>query len=270
MTKSVSWETQDHIATITLTDEARMNPLGDACVAGLEQAVAQIRHEAVARVLILTARGRGFSVGADLAEYRRRIDDPAQRAVLGPYVGELMARMNQIILDLKALPIPVVCAVNGVAAGGGAGLALAGDLVIAARSAYFYLPFVPALGAVPDMGLSWLLPRGLGRTRALGLALTGEKLSAARAHEWGLIWSCVEDEDLPAEAMKLARRLAAMPPQAIQEARAIFDAAEANDLGAQLAMERSRQMLMVQTDAFAEGVRAFSERRAPDFWSLRG
>ncbi|MGE4335944.1 MAG: enoyl-CoA hydratase-related protein [Pigmentiphaga sp.] len=263
--ESVSWEVHDQIAIITLADEARMNPLGDACVAGLEQAVAQVQHEAVARAVVLTARGRGFSVGADLAEYRKRIDDPAQRAVLGPYVGELMARLNQVILTLKTFPVPVVCAINGVAAGGGAGLALAGDLVIAARSAYFYLPFFPALGAVPDMGLSWLLPRALGRARALGLALTGEKLPAARAQEWGLIWSCVEDEDLPAEAAKLARRLAAMPPQAIQEARAIFAAAETNDLEAQLALERSRQMLMVKTDAFAEGVRAFSERRAPDF-----
>ncbi|MCK9512135.1 MAG: enoyl-CoA hydratase-related protein [Pigmentiphaga sp.] len=265
-TPSVIWAVHDHIATITLADEGGMNPLGDACVAGMEQAVAQIRHEAAARAVILTARGRGFSVGADLAEYRNRIDDPGQRAVLGPYVGELMARMNQVILDLKALPIPVVCAVNGVAAGGGAGLALAGDLVIAARSAYFYLPFFPALGAVPDMGLSWLLPRALGRARAMGLALTGDRLSAAQAREWGLIWSCAEDQGLAAEALALARRLAAMPPQAIREARAIFAAAETNDLKAQLALERSRQMLLVQTDAFAEGVRAFSERREPGFW----
>src|SRR5690606_22161357 len=108
---------------------------------------------------------------------------------LGQYVGQLMARMNPVLQALNELPVPVVCAVNGVAAGGGVGLALAGDVVIAAESSYFYLPFFPALGIVPDMGTTWVLPRAIGRARTFGLALTGEKLPAQKAQEWGLIWS---------------------------------------------------------------------------------
>lgn len=179
-----------------------------------------------------------------------------------------MERMNPVVQALKELPVPVVCAINGVAAGGGVGLALAGDLVVAAKSSYFYLPFFPSLGAVPDMGATWALPRAIGRARALGLALTGEKLPAQTAQEWGLIWACVEDDRLETESRRLARRLAAMPRHSILEARAIFAAAETNTLAQQLDLERARQMELVDGESFAEGVRAFSERRQPDFGGL--
>jgi len=159
----------------------------------------------------------------------------------------------------------VVCAVNGVAAGGGVGLALAADVVVAARSAYFYLPFVPALGAVPDMGASWALPRAVGRARALGLALLGDKLDAPRAADWGLVWACVDDGALMEEAWTLATRLAAMPAHAVAEARALFAASERNNLAQQLALERERQAQLIDGEAFAEGMRAFIERRPPVF-----
>src|SRR5690606_25547969 len=134
-----------------------------------------------------------------------------------------------------------VCAINGVAAGGGVGLALAGDLVVAAKSAYYYLPIFPSLGAVPDMAATSVLPRAIGYARTFGLALTGEKLPAQTAKEWGLIWDWVDDQRLAAEARRLAHRLLAMPHHASLEARAIFAAAERNTLAQQIYLERARQ-----------------------------
>src|SRR5690606_7075267 len=122
-----------------------------------------------------------------------------------------------------------------------------------------------ALGLVPDMGTSWALPRAIGRARALGLALTGERLPAEQAQAWGLIWACVDDDLLEAEAWRLARQLAELPAHAVREARAVFAAAERDTLAQQLDLERERQMLLVEGDSFAEGVRAFSERRRPNF-----
>lgn len=264
-TATVLCDIDEGIVTITLNDGDRMNPLGEDVIEGMAAAIDKVRDDRRVRAVILTGSGRGFCVGADLAHYRRLMEQPDADRSLGQYVGALMARMNPVVQAFKELPVPVVCAVNGVAAGGGVGLALAGDLVVAARSAYFYLPFFPALGAVPDMGTTWALPRAIGRVRALGLALTGEKLPAQTAQEWGLIWACVDDERLDAESRRLARRLAAMPPHAIQEARAIFAAAETHTLARQLDLERARQMKLVDAESFAEGVRAFVERRAPDF-----
>lgn len=255
----------DGIATITLNDGHRMSPLGDEMIDGLVGAVAKVRDEKQVRAVILTGRGRGFCVGADLARYRGLIEQPPSSKTLGQYVGDLMGRMNQVVLALKELPVPVVCAINGVAAGGGVGLALVGDLVVAAKSSYFYLPFFPSLGAVPDMGATWAMPRAIGRARTLGLALTGDKLSAQKAQEWGLIWACVEDERLQDESRRLACQLAAMPHHAILEAREIFTVAETNTLAQQLDIERARQMELVDGESFIEGVRAFVERRAPVF-----
>ncbi|MGB6100186.1 MAG: enoyl-CoA hydratase-related protein [Comamonas sp.] len=267
---AVSFAIDASIAIISLTDDKRMNPLGDAVIEGMTDAVNRIREDKRVRAVILTGRGRGFCVGADLVHYRQLIDQPEANAdgTLGEYVGGLMARMNSVVKALKDLPVPVVCAINGVAAGGGVGLALAGDLVVAAKSSYFYLPFFPSLGAVPDMGATWVLPRAIGYARTLGFALTGEKLPAQKAQEWGLIWACVDDERLEAESIRLARQLAAMPAHAIGEARAIFAAAERNTLAQQLDLERTRQTELLNGDSFAEGVRAFSERRLPNFHGL--
>ncbi len=263
--EAVSLSLDEQVATLTLRDEGRLNPLDGACVAGLQSGLQTVRNDSSARVLVITARGRGFSVGADLAEYQQRLTHPQAGEPLGDHVGTLMAGMNQVMLKLQELPIPVICAVNGVAAGGGAGLALAGDMVLAARSAYFYLPFIPSLGAVPDMGLTWRLPRALGAPRALGLALSGHKLSAVQAESWGLIWACVDDEQLNDATRRLAQQLAQIPTEVVLEARAIFAAAERNTLEEQLALERERQMIRVGDASFVEGVRAFAERRAPRF-----
>jgi 2-(1,2-epoxy-1,2-dihydrophenyl)acetyl-CoA isomerase len=262
---AVLLELQEGVATITLDQGERMNPLTPALQQGLLDAVRQVRGNTAVRAVLLTARGRGFCVGADLADLRERAAGPDGGSI-GSYVGRMMEESgNRIMAGLRSLPVPVVCAVNGVAAGGGVGLALAADVVIAARSAYFYLPFVPSLGLVPDMGASWLLPRALGPARAMGLALTGAKLDAQQAADWGLIWACVDDERLAEEGQRLAARLAGLPPGAIDETRALFAAAERNSFTEQLALERERQAVLADGESFAEGVRAFAERRRPSF-----
>ncbi|MGV3573163.1 MAG: enoyl-CoA hydratase-related protein [Ramlibacter sp.] len=265
MNDSVLFEVADGVATLTLNEGERMNPLTPALQQGCLAALQRVRDDRTIRALLLTARGRGFCVGADLADFGQRAAQPGE-GTLGAYVGQMMEETgNPIMAGLRSLPVPVVCAVNGVAAGGGVGLALACDMVIAARSAYFYLPFVPALALVPDMGASWMLPRAVGRARALGLALTGHKLGAEQAAAWGLVWACVDDAQLPAEAAKLAAQLAALPAGAVEETRALFAAAERNGYEDQLALERSRQGELIDREAFAEGVRAFGERRKPVF-----
>ncbi|NDZ18905.1 enoyl-CoA hydratase [Variovorax sp. WS11] len=258
------FEVAHGIATLTLNDGGRMNPLTHQLQRGCLEALQRVRDDTAIRALVITATGKGFCVGADLAEFGRRAAEPG--ASIGSYVGEMMEKSgNPIMAAIRSLPVPVVCAVNGAAAGGGVGFALAADMVIAARSAYFYLPFVPALGLVPDMGASWVLPRAVGRARALGLALTGNKLSAETAVQWGLIWACVDDADLQEQALQLAAQLAALPAGAITEARQLFAAAESNTFEDQLALERSRQMELIDRPNFAEGVAAFTARRKPAF-----
>lgn len=262
---------QDGIATLTLNEAARLNPLTVPLQEGILAALQRVREDKAVRALLLTATGRGFCVGADLEDFQRRAQAAGPsgeggEGSLGEQVGRMLdASGNRIVEELKSLPVPVVCAVNGVAAGGGVGLALAADMVLAARSAYFYLPFVPALGVVPDMGSTWALPRAVGRARAIGLALTGEKLDAQRAADWGLIWACVDDERLAQDALALTRRLAALPAHAIGEVRALFGASAHNGLTEQLQLERERQAALIDGESFAEGMRAFLERRAPVF-----
>jgi len=263
---AVLYEVIDGVAVVTLNEGERMNPLTESLQAGLLDAMERIRRDTSVRAMLLTARGRGFCVGADLKDFNQRAATMPAGQSLGGYVGEMMdATGNPVALGLSTMPVPVVCAVNGAAAGGGFGIALAADIVIAARSAIFYLPFVPALGIVPDMGAPWSLVRSIGRARAVALTLTGERLAAEKAAEWGMIWGCVPDEDLQAEAMKIALRMAALPAHAIAETRALYDAAETNTFAQQLKLERDRQAALIDCESFTEGARAFVERRKPVF-----
>ncbi|MGE0097209.1 MAG: enoyl-CoA hydratase-related protein [Hydrogenophaga sp.] len=263
---SVLFEIHDGVAVATLNEGERMNPLSASLQAGLLEVIAHVRTDRSIRALVLTARGRGFCSGADLKDFSQRAAQMAPGDSLGRYVGRMMGETgNPVFHGLRTLPVPVVCAVNGAAAGGGFGLALVGDMVIAARSAFFYLPFVPALGIVPDFAATWLGARTVGRARIAGLMLTGRRLSADKAAEWGLIWDCVDDDRLQEEAMALATQLAALPAHAILEARAMLDAAERNSLEAQLELERQRQAALIDGESFAEGMRAFVERRKPVF-----
>lgn len=263
---AVLFDVDEGVAVATLNEAARLNPLTEPLQQALLDALQRVREDKAIRALVLTARGRGFCVGADLPDLQRRAAALPAGSSLGGYVAQMMdGSGNAIIAGLRELPVPVVCAVNGAAAGGGVGLALAGDMVLAARSAYFYLPFIPALGIVPDMGSSWVLPRAVGRARALGLALTGHKLPAQQAADWGLVWACVDDAQLPAAALQLARQLAQLPAHAVAEARALFAAAEGHTLRQQLALERDRQRELIDGESFAEGVAAFMGRRPPRF-----
>ena len=263
---SVLFEVIDSVAVVTLNEGERMNPLTESLQAGLLDAMERIRRDTSVRAMLLTARGRGFCAGADLKDFSQRAATMSAGQSLGGYVGEMMdATGNPIALGLSTMPVPVVCAVNGAAAGGGFGIALAGDIVIAGCSAIFYLPFVPALGVVPDMGASWSLVRSIGRARAVAMTLMGEKLPAEKAAEWGMIWACVPDDELQAEALKIALRMAALPAHSIVETRALYDSAEINTFAQQLRLERDRQAALIDGESFAEGVRAFVERRKPVF-----
>ncbi|HSV78131.1 MAG TPA: enoyl-CoA hydratase-related protein [Ramlibacter sp.] len=247
------------IATLTLNLPDKLNPLSDALQHALREALASVGDDPRVRVLVLTGAGRAFSAGADLAGVE------TEPAALRQAADRLEQLTNPLIQALHTLPVPVLAVVNGPAVGGGAGLALAADIVIAARSAYFYLPFMPALGIVPDLGTSWQLPRAIGRARSLGLSLLGTRLSAEQACRWGLIWDCVDDALLAEEARSLARRLAQLPGHAAPELRALHAASAANELPGQLAYEAARQRELIQGEAFAEGLRAFREKRPPAF-----
>ena len=286
MTESnVLFEVSQGVATLTLNDAARLNPLTTELLRDSMAALQRVHEERDIRVLVLTAKGRGFCVGADLTALGAVGHGAATAAAgaatdvgaklseihapatgLATAVGDLMEQGgNPFVTALRELPVPVLCAINGVLAGGGVGVALAADVTIAARSAYFYLPFVPALGLVPDMGSAWFLQRAVGRSRALALSLLGERLSAEQAMQWGLIWSCVDDAELAAETQRIATRLAALPAHSALETRALFDHAEAARLPEQLRYEAERQRELITGPAFAEGLAAFAAKRKPMF-----
>ena len=255
------------IALIVLQDSARMNPLGRPLQLRLRELLAEVREDTSLRALVLTAEGRGFCVGADLSSMGgAQGGAQADGRTLGEQTADNMQQLsNRLILDLQQLPVPVVCAINGAAAGAGVGLALAGDVALAARSAYFYLPFLPRLGIVPDLGTTWFIERRLGRARALGLSLLGDRLGAQQAADWGLVWACVDDEALREQALAAAARLARLPAGAVLEARRALDHAAASTLEQQLHYEAERQRELVGAPAFMEGVQAFMQKREPVF-----
>jgi len=237
---------------ITLNRPERLNALtvdmGDALLAALADAEA----DGACRVVLLTGAGRGFCAGQDLA------------AVGDAPLSDLLEHYNPLIRKLRALPLPVVCAVNGVAAGAGANLALACDIVLAARSASFVQAFA-RIGLIPDCGGTWFLPRLVGSARARGLAMLAEPLPAENAAEWGLIWQAVDDDKLIGEAVALAARLATQATQGLALTKRALDAAETNDLDTQLDVERDLQAEAGRTPDYAEGVRAFLEKRPAAF-----
>jgi 2-(1,2-epoxy-1,2-dihydrophenyl)acetyl-CoA isomerase len=252
----------DGTAWLTLDRPDVLNCINPQSIDDLRAAISAVEKDDEARALVLTGAGRGFCAGADLAAGVPT--DP------GMSMGEAVHRsidigFNPLIRELAGLPKPVVAAVNGVAAGGGVGLALAADIVVAARSAEFIQVFGPQLGIVPDMGCTYFLTHLIGRARARGLALLGERLPAERAEEWGLIWKCVDDHALMDEARTIARRLAAGPRKCFGYIKRALDAAELNSLSGQLDLERDYQRILGDTEDFREGITAFLSKRAPHF-----
>ncbi|WP_431274917.1 enoyl-CoA hydratase-related protein [Variovorax ureilyticus] len=262
MNDSVLYEVDEGIATITLNLPSKLNPIALELQQGLRDRLAQVRTHPEIRAVVLTGAGKAFCVGADLSA----MNPPDDGKTLGNRTADWMQQMSHpLIEEIRALPVPVVCAVNGPAAGAGVGVALACDIVVAARSAYFYLPFLPKLGIVPDLGCTWFIPRRVGPARAMGMALLDEKLGAERAAQWGLIWACIDDDLLLLEAQQIAQRLARLPAHAVLEARKAIEASEQHTLSEQLHYESERQRELLDKPTFAEGVTAFLQKRTPVF-----
>ena len=237
-------EVSGGVATLTINRPQVMNALSGQTLEEMLHALATVRASGDVRVLLLTGVGRAFCTGADLSVLDDSGDGPPDRG------AGLESGFNPVLEALAELPFPFITAVNGAAAGGGCGYALAGDIVIAARSAYFLQPFAN-IGLVPDVGATWLLPRLAGRARALGMMMLAERIPAQTAQEWGLIWQVVDDDALLDTARALARRLADGPTQSYALMRK--------------AVARAATMTLSEALDHAEGVAAFREKRPPRF-----
>jgi len=257
--KTILLDIVDGVATVTLNRPDRLNSFTAAMHEELRAALAAAREDKSVRCLLLTGAGRGFCAGQDLSD---RAVAPGQEA---PDLGaSIETNYNPLVRTLRELPMPVVCAVNGVAAGAGANIALACDIVLAARSASFIQAFCK-IGLIPDSGGTWTLPRLVGHARAMGLAMLGDKLSAEQAEAWGMIWKAVDDDKLAAEAGALARQLATQPTQGLALIKRALNVSLDNDLDSQLDLERDLQREAGRTQDYREGVAAFVGKRAPKF-----
>ena len=250
-------ELREGYRILTLNRPERLNACSEAMLTALTSALTQAEADRSCRALLLTGAGRAFCSGQDLAE---RLAKPDENVV-----GRAQEYFyNPLVRKLRALRFPVVAAVNGVAAGAGANIALACDIVLAARSASFIQSFV-RIGLIPDSGGTWLLPRLIGQARSRALMLLGEPVAAEKAEAWGMIWKVVDDGALMAEAERLCAHFAAAPTDALAFIKAALDATWDNDLATQLDLERDLQHAASLTADYAEGVRAFVEKRAPKF-----
>jgi 2-(1,2-epoxy-1,2-dihydrophenyl)acetyl-CoA isomerase len=243
---------------LTLNRPQRLNAFNEDMHHALASAIAEAEQDESCRALLLTGAGRAFCTGQDLND---RLANPGEQIVLG---GTLEQHYNPLVRKLRALRFPVIAAVNGAAAGAGCNVALACDIVLAARSANFVQSFA-RIGLVPDSGGTWILPRLVGQARARGLALLAEPLSAEKAESWGLIWRAVDDDALMAEAEKLCTHFASAPTVGPGLIKRALNAAEDNDLSTQLDLERDLQREAGLAPDYQEGLRAFFEKRKPVF-----
>ena len=253
--ETILLDQSDSVARVTLNRPDRLNSFTRAMHAELQAALAEAQD---ARVVVLTGAGRGFCAGQDLND---RAVAPGEAVDLGETVE---ASWNPLIRRLATMPKPVIARVNGVAAGAGANIALACDIVVAAKSAKFIQSF-SALGLIPDSGGSWHLPRLVGQARALGLALTGEPISGEQAADWGLIWKAVDSEVLDQEVDAIATKLASLPPLGLAAIKSIIRSTGERTLDQELDLQRDEMRRLGFTEDYREGVAAFLEKRPAKF-----
>ena len=254
----ILYEVANSVACLTLNRPDSLNSFTADMHAEVAEVLAAAADDADIRAVVITGAGRGFCAGQDLND---RNVAPGERIDLGDSVETFY---NPLIRRITAMPKPVICAVNGVAAGAGANIALACDLVFAARSAKFVESFA-MLGLIPDSGGTWHLPRLVGMARAKGMAMLMPKISAEQAKEWGLIWEVVDDEELLSTVMTLAEHLATQPTLGFAMTKQAFAASMTHSLDQQLELEKELMRKAGFTEDYAEGVKAFLEKRAPEY-----
>jgi 2-(1,2-epoxy-1,2-dihydrophenyl)acetyl-CoA isomerase len=260
--QNILYSVESRVACIRLNRPKALNALTPDLLNEVSDALDRAAADAEVGAIVLTGEGRGFSSGADLVANMSNppLDEQGQLD-LGL---ALETTYNPLVLKMRALSKPIIAAVNGIAAGAAANIALLADLTIAARSAYFLQAFVN-IGLIPDAGGTWALPRLAGPQRAMGMCLLGERLPAEKALQWGMIWDVVDDEQLMPTAIALAGKLANGPALAIERIKRTIHQSADNDLPAQLAMERELQRECGRSNDFAEGVSAFIQKRAANF-----
>ena len=257
--ENILFEVTGGVARLTLNRPDRLNSFNTTMHEEVRDALTRVASDETARVLVLSGAGRGFCAGQDLS------DRAVAPGGAGPQLGESLEKYyNPLVLSLRGLPMPVIAAVNGVAAGAGANIALACDLVVAAKSASFVQAFAK-LGLIPDSGGTWFLPRLIGNARAMGLALLGDKLPAEQAAQWGLIWKCVEDSELTGTVDDLAMHFAAAPTRGVARTKQAMYEGWNRTLEQQLTVERDYQRELGKSADYAEGVGAFIAKRPPKF-----
>jgi len=256
--ETILFEQAEGVATITLNRPDKLNSFNGQMHEELRDALKRLVKDG-ARCLLITGAGRGFCAGQDLGD--RNVDPSAPSPDLGK---TLDTTYNPLVRTLKGLEMPVICAVNGVAAGAGANLALACDIVLAARSASFIQAFCK-IGLIPDSGGTWTLPRLVGQGRAMALSMLGDKVPAEQAEAWGMIWKCLDDDKLMPEATAMARHLATQPTKALALIKRAIDASSTNTIDQQLDLERDLQRVAGSSYDYREGVGAFMAKRAPKF-----
>ena len=256
---TIEFDINEGVATLTLNRPQALNSFTAEMHAEIREVMQPVIHDDSIRCLVLTGAGRGFCAGQDLGD--RSVTTGGGPPDLGESVKN---NYNPLIRSIMELPKPVICAVNGVAAGAGSSIALACDIVLAARSASFIQVFCK-IGLIPDSGGTWNLPRAVGLARAKGLAMLGDRLPAETAEEWGLIWKCIDDDNLQEEAQKMAHHFATQPTRALGRIKQLLNASGTNTLVEQTDLEQQAMQELGQSDDYREGVAAFMEKRPPVF-----